>query len=118
MPRLTSRAARGAVAKLVVAAFVVSIATACGGGSGNRVDVGKLEDELTRVVYQVKHAEGFDYEVRVACSPGGGDALRFTCHVDATTPGRPGNSWDETVTCRPPAADVPRCASASGYALQ
>ena len=116
VPRRKLRAAQNALAALAIAAFAASATAACG-GSGDRISIAKLNDELERVVFQVKLGQGFDYEVHVACASSG--ALTFTCRVDATTPGRPVNSWDEIVTCVPPRhADVPRCTTASGYALQ
>lgn len=72
-------------------------------------------------MYLVTNAQGFDYEIKVACANTATNALRFTCRVDAASPGHPLNSWDETVTCAPSwmsEEHIPRCTSASGYALQ
>jgi hypothetical protein len=114
-----ARRARTRAAAFAGILLVLSVTAACGGAGGSRIDPARLADELGRVVFQVKNAQGFDYHVGVRCSSDGGDGLRFTCHVEATTPGRPLNAWDETVTCRPPQhADIPRCATASGYSLQ
>lgn len=101
---------------LPLALCVTALGAGCGGGSG-RVDVPALNDEVGRVVKFSRNAQGFDYDVRVACTAS--DGLHFTCHVDATTPGAPDNAWDEQVTCAPKqVADQPRCVSASGFALQ
>jgi hypothetical protein len=114
--RLNRRSALRALAAVLTGVVVTT--AGCGGRSG-RIDVAALGDELARVVFFVKNAEGFDYDVRAVCTSSGGDGLHFVCHVDATTRGRQANAWDETISCRPTqAADVPRCVSASGYALQ
>jgi hypothetical protein len=104
---------------VAAAALVSSAATACGGGAGGHAEIARLDDELERVMFEVKLAQGFNFDVNVDCSSNGSDTLHFTCRVVATTPGRPANAWDEIVTCQPPQhADIPRCTTASGYALE
>jgi hypothetical protein len=56
--------------------------------------------------------------VKVSCLGSGAD-LHFTCHVDATNPSQPTQSWNLTVSCLPPGGgDEPRCFSDRGDALQ
>lgn len=118
VPRRKSRAARVG-ANPAAAVLMASLTVACGRENGAQIDPARLNEELARVMYLVKNAEGFDYQIQVVCRGSGGNALTFICHVDATTPGHPLNEWDETVTCQPVQdVDVPRCATASGYTLQ
>jgi hypothetical protein len=114
------RFARSRAAAIAIAVLVTGGATACAPSGSDGIDVARMNEELARVMFQVKHAEGFDYDqIDVVCRSTGGDAVEFTCHVDAANPGKPVNAWNETVTCQP-ASDVatPRCATDSGYSLQ
>jgi hypothetical protein len=84
------------------------------------IDVPSLENELATVVdFRLVAAHFYRRHITVACTQTGTDGLHFTCHVDATNPKLPTQSWDETVACNPPGrSDVPRCFTDRGDALQ
>jgi hypothetical protein len=86
---------------------------------GGAIDVPALERQLERVIRLQLTAAGF-YErtVEVTCLGEGEEGLRFRCHVDATNPTLPTQSWQEEVTCSPADTGVPRCSTEDGDALQ
>ena len=106
------------LAAVAAALLVAAVTTGCGAqATGGTVDVKALNYELASVIRLDKLAQGFIFDVHVQCDPT--DASHLSCQVDALKPGYPDNSWNETVTCRPPRdpADY-RCVTDSGYVLQ
>jgi hypothetical protein len=120
VPQTETSVTRSLIAAVAAAALLLFAAAGCGTGSDDAINVPRLQEQLTRVVFQDKLAQGFDYpRIQVTCASPSADGLTFTCHVNAFPNGHPVNSWDEAVTCEPPQhADTPRCTTASGYALQ
>jgi hypothetical protein len=113
------KAARRA-STLVLAAALAATAAGCGGsGGGDRIDPKALEHELQSVLsLQLTAAHFYERDVKVSCL-GSGDDLHFSCHVDATRPSQPTQSWNLTVSCLPPGGrDEPRCFTDKGDALQ
>jgi hypothetical protein len=105
----------------VLAAVLLLVAAAgCHSTSyGDGIDAPALENQLKRIVaWQLLGEQFYNRTVDVACV-GAGDALHFTCHVDAKNPGLATQSWDVQVACNPPGDDnTPRCVTPDGDALQ
>ena len=101
-------------------AFLAFAAAGCGTASDDTIDAARMNEQLARIVFQIKLAQGFDFpRIHVTCEGASSDGLHFTCHVAAKRPRWPLNEWDETVSCQPPGdTDTPRCTTNSGYALQ
>lgn len=88
--------------------------------SGDHIDVAALQRQMDAVIgLQLVAAEFYSRQIAVSCSPTGSDGLHFSCHVFATNPKSPTQSWFENVTCNPPGDPAePRCFSDHGEALQ
>ena len=87
---------------------------------GDRIDVVGLQRQMDAVIErQLTSAAFYNRRVVVSCSQAGSDGLHFSCHVDASNPTLPTQSWFENVTCNPPGdPGVQRCSSDHGEALQ
>jgi hypothetical protein len=88
--------------------------------AGDRIDVAALQRQMDAVIgLQLMAAHFYNRRIAVSCSQTGSDGLHYSCHVFATNPTLPTQSWFENVTCDPPGdPDVPRCFSDHGEALQ
>jgi hypothetical protein len=119
--RFTSRSVVAWALLAVAAVAFALVFPACHRTSfGDRIDVIALQRQMDAVIErQLTAAAFYNRRVVVLCSQAGSDGLHFSCHVDASNPTLPTQSWVETVTCNPPGdTDVPRCFSDHGEALQ
>jgi hypothetical protein len=116
---LTGRTVVRLMFVLAAAAVWTSLVALCGGRASDdaQIDVAGLEQQLARMIHLQKLEQGFDFDVAVACLPGG-DELHFSCRVDATRPNKPVNAWNVLVSCEPPGRGGHRCSSDYGDALQ
>jgi hypothetical protein len=108
-----------------VALFAAVLAvplTGCGSAPRDGgISLRRLDREVETVSHLNLLLQGFDYDTTAACSPDGADGLRFTCRLEATYPRTPTQTWTVRVTCQARvarAADLPRCLSDTGQALQ